>query len=66
MGVSGVAVLALVGLGVALVYQSRLQAAYDEKEEALSCELTFLYQNRVIVAERELNDNMPDLAEALA
>ena len=65
VGVSGLAVLTLVGLAVALAYQSRLQQAYDEKDAALSRELTFLYQNRIIFAERELNDNTPYRAEAL-
>src|SRR5262249_48114619 len=49
--VSGLATLTLVGLGVALGYQSRLHAAYAEKDAALGRELTFLYQNRVLFAQ---------------
>jgi WD40 repeat protein len=63
--VSGIAVLTLVGLGVALSYQSRLKAAYTEKDAALARELTFLYQNRVLFAERELNDNNVKAVEQL-
>jgi WD40 repeat protein len=65
VGMSGVAALTLVGLGVALAYHSRLQAAYAEKDAALARELNFLYQNRVIFAERALYDNTPDRAEEL-
>jgi WD40 repeat protein len=65
VGMSGIAALTLVGLGVALAYHSRLQAAYAEKDAALARELTFLYQNRIIFAERELNDNNPHRAEKL-
>jgi WD40 repeat protein/serine/threonine protein kinase len=65
VGMSGVAALTLVGLGVALAYQSRLQAAYTETEAALARERTFKYQNSIIAAERELNDNKPQRAEEL-
>jgi WD40 repeat protein len=65
VGMSGVAALTLVGLGVALVYHARLQAAYAEKDAALARELTFLYQNRIIFAEREMNDNNPHRVEEL-
>jgi WD40 repeat protein len=58
VGVGGLAVLTLVGLAVALAYQSRLQAAYDR-------EMMFLYQNRIVFAERELYDNTPHRADAL-
>ena len=42
----------------------RRQRAADG-ELALASERTFLYQNRVIFAERELNDNTPHRAEQL-
>jgi WD40 repeat protein len=71
-GMSGIAALTLVGLGVALAYHSRLKAAFGEvdlqrgiAEAALARELTFLYQNRIMFAERELNDNTPHHAAAL-
>jgi WD40 repeat protein/serine/threonine protein kinase len=65
LAVSGVAMLTLVGLGVALGYQSRLRTAYAEKDAALARELTFLYQNRILFAQGELEENNPDEAEAL-
>ncbi|WP_165073584.1 protein kinase domain-containing protein [Paludisphaera rhizosphaerae] len=65
IGVSGIALLTLVGLGVALAYQSRLQAAYAAKDEAFARERTFLYENRVLFADRELNDNTPHRAEQM-
>jgi WD40 repeat protein len=65
VGVSAVAALTLVGLGVALACQSRLQAAYAATEAALDRERTFKYQNSIITAERELNDNNPQRAEEL-
>jgi WD40 repeat protein/serine/threonine protein kinase len=65
LAVSGFAMLTLVGLGVALGYQLRLRTAYAEKDAALARELTFKYQNNVIAAERELNDNNPQRAEEL-
>jgi WD40 repeat protein len=58
VGVSGLALSTLVGLGVALFFHSRLQAAYNR-------ELTFLYYNRLIFADRELQDNNPNRAEEL-
>jgi WD40 repeat protein/serine/threonine protein kinase len=70
LAMSGVAVLTLAGLGVALFIHSQLRSAYAEvnrqrgiAEVALANERTFLYQNRVIFAERELNDNNPHRAE---
>jgi WD40 repeat protein len=79
VGVSILAALILVGLGVALAYQSRLQAAYTETERqrgiaetqraiaetALASERRFLYYNRVLFADRELQDNNPYRAEEL-
>jgi tRNA A-37 threonylcarbamoyl transferase component Bud32/sugar lactone lactonase YvrE len=65
VGLSGVALLTLVGLSVALVYQSRLRAAYAAKDAALAHELTFLYENRIVLAERALNDNTPQRVEQL-
>jgi WD40 repeat protein/serine/threonine protein kinase len=66
VGVSALAVLTLVGLGVALQFQSRIQKAYDEAarqrgiaEIALGNERAFLYTNRVIFAQRELKDHNP-------
>jgi eukaryotic-like serine/threonine-protein kinase len=72
LGVTGLAVLTLVGLGVALSYQSRLRAAYADvnqqrhiAEVALSNERTFLYANRVVSAEHKLGDYNPYRAEQL-
>jgi WD40 repeat protein len=72
LGVSGMAVLTLVGLGVALSYQSRLRVAYADvnqqrqiAEVALSNERTFLYANRVVSAEQKLGDHNPYRAEQL-
>jgi WD40 repeat protein/serine/threonine protein kinase len=72
VGMSGVAALTLAGLGVALFIHLQLRSAYAEVERqrgiaegALASERTFLYQNRVIFAERALNDNTPDRAEEL-
>jgi eukaryotic-like serine/threonine-protein kinase len=79
VGMTGVAALTLAGLGVALFIHSQLRSAYAEVERqrgiaegqrgiaegALARERTFLYQNRVIFAERALNDNTPDRAEEL-
>ena len=72
LGVTGLAVLTLVGLGVALLYQSRLRAAYSEvnlqrsiAQVALDNERTFLYTNRVIFAHRELDDHNPERTEEL-
>src|SRR5262249_49942706 len=48
--VSGLAMLTLVGLGVALAYQSRLQEAYAKTEE-------FFYFNQIVLAEREWQGN---------
>jgi serine/threonine protein kinase len=72
LAVTGLAVLTLVGLGVALSYQSRLRAAYSEvsrqrgvAQVALENERTFLYTNRVIFAQRELEDHHPERASQL-
>jgi WD40 repeat protein/serine/threonine protein kinase len=79
VGMSGVAALTLAGLGVALFIHSQLRSAYAEvehqrgvaeqqrgiAERALANERTFLYQNRIMFAERELNDNSPHRAEEL-
>src|SRR5262249_48153616 len=58
--------------GVALFIHGQLRSAYAEVERqrgiaeaALASERTFLYQNRIIIAERELNDNNPHRAEEL-
>jgi WD40 repeat protein len=63
VGMSGIAALTLAGLGVALYIHSKLEAAYAEKDAALARELNFLYQNRILFAERELSDNNPHRAE---
>jgi WD40 repeat protein len=65
VGASAIAILTLVGLGVAVAYQSRLQAAYAAKDAALSREQTFLYENRVLFAQREIEEDNLDMAEAL-
>jgi WD40 repeat protein/serine/threonine protein kinase len=65
VGMSGVAALTLAGLALALSIHSQLRSAYAEKDAALARELNFLYLNRVIFAERELNDNNPYRAESL-
>jgi WD40 repeat protein len=72
VGMSAVAALTLAGLGVALFIHSQLRSAYAEVERqsgiaqrALASELSLLYQNRIIFAERELNDNNPVRAEEL-
>jgi WD40 repeat protein/serine/threonine protein kinase len=57
LAVSGLALLTLVGLGVALGYQSRLG-------EALESERRFRYQNHVLSAQSELDEN--DLGQAEA
>jgi roadblock/LC7 domain-containing protein len=69
VAVSGIAALTLVGLGVALSYQSRLTALHryaesqrDRAETALAKELNFLYQNRLIFADRVFEDNNPHRA----
>jgi hypothetical protein len=65
VAMSGLAALTLVGLGVALFVHSKLQAAYAEKDAALARELIVLYQNRVIFAERALDDNNVKAAEQM-
>jgi WD40 repeat protein len=72
VAVTGLAILTLVGLVVALGYQARLRAAYAEvsrqrgiAEVALNNERTFLYTNRVMFAQRELSDHNPYRAEQL-
>jgi WD40 repeat protein len=65
LGVSATAILTFVGLGVALVYQSRLRSAYALAQDALDRERRFLYYNRVTFADRELKDNNPYRAEGL-
>jgi eukaryotic-like serine/threonine-protein kinase len=72
VGVSGVTFLALMGLGVALFIQSQLRSAFKEvdrqrgiAEQALGSERSFLYQNRVLFAQRELDDNDVERTEQL-
>jgi WD40 repeat protein/serine/threonine protein kinase len=79
VGTSSIAALTLAGLGVSLLIHSQLRTAYAEvtrqrgiaeqqrgiTEGALARELTFLYQNRIIFAERELNENNTYRAERL-
>jgi hypothetical protein len=72
VGMSGVAALTLIGLGVALFIHSQLRSAYAEvdrqrgiAESALTSERTFLYQNRVLFAQRELDENNVKSAEGL-
>jgi hypothetical protein len=72
LAASAVAALALVGFVVGLTFHTQLRTAYGEverqrgiAEQALARELSLLYQNRIIFAERELNDNNPHRAEAL-
>ena len=67
-----VVALALAGVGVGLVFHTRLQTAYAEvdrqrtiAEQALAGERGFLYVNRVTFAERQMNDNNPYRAEQL-
>jgi WD40 repeat protein/serine/threonine protein kinase len=69
---SGIAALTLTGLAVALLFHSQLRSAYAEvtrqrgiAEVALAGERRFLYQNRVLFAQRELDENNLDAAEAL-
>jgi eukaryotic-like serine/threonine-protein kinase len=78
-GVSSLTVLALLGLGVALFIQSQLRSAFTEAERqrrsaesqrgiaegALAREQTFFYENRVLFAQRELDDNDVGRAEQL-
>ena len=62
VAVSGVAALTLVGLGVALFYHSQLRAAHIKIRDAYAKELIFLYQNRLVFADRVLRDNNPHRA----
>jgi WD40 repeat protein/serine/threonine protein kinase len=86
IGVSGVALLAMVGIAVGYGFVGQLRrknaeinsfvgqlrrknAEIDSAREslatALSNERAFLYTNRVVFAQRELNDHNPHRAEAL-
>jgi WD40 repeat protein/serine/threonine protein kinase len=72
LAASAVALFALVGFGVSLIFHEQLRAANAETERqrgnaeaALARELTFRYQNLIISAERELNENATHRAEAL-
>jgi WD40 repeat protein len=79
VGTSAIAALTIAGLGVSLFIHSQLRSAYAEvirqrgiaeehrgiAEAALASERTFLYQNRIMFADRELNDNSPHNAEEL-
>jgi WD40 repeat protein/serine/threonine protein kinase len=65
LAASAVASLTLVGFAVSLAFQGKLRAAQVIAEDALARERDFLYQNRVIFAERELHDNNPHRADEL-
>jgi hypothetical protein len=69
---SVVAALALVGFVVGLIFYTQLRVVHAEverqrgiAEEALSNERTFLYQNRVLFAQRELEGDNVKSAETL-
>ncbi len=65
VGVSGLAAFTLVGLAVALSYQGKLRAAHAAVSRSLENERRFLYENRVIFADRVLHENNTRRAEAL-
>lgn len=65
IGVTGLAAMTLAGLGVMLVFQSKLRDAYAVAESALGREREFLYTNRIIFAHRELTDHNPTRADQL-
>jgi eukaryotic-like serine/threonine-protein kinase len=72
VGMSGIAAMMLAGLGIAFFIHSQLRSAYAEVERqrgiaegALARERIFLYQNRVLFAQGELDENNVDATEAL-